>query len=205
MVNYSDSWFLEQFLGVTGMWEADDVNAPNQLRATFPRRRGGMGLTTLKDVIPGAFAATMLECFFPSGLTEYATIQTGDISLGFSNPVCDRQMPYSSVPARRDSNPQDATPTERLYLLSTPIRLSDDRRTTINPDPQALEGPLTPDFPEVQRSLRELASYPRLRCLLHGNEVLRQFGLQENARWNTSMVFGKTSCMNKYGKVIEME
>jgi hypothetical protein len=154
-----------------------------------------MGLTTLKDVIPGAFAATMLECFFPSGLTEYATIQTGDISLGFSNPVCDRQMPYSSVPARRDSNPQDATPTERLYLLSTPIRLSDDRRTTINPDPQALEEPLTPDFPEVQRSLRELASYPRLRCLLHGNEVLRQFGLQENALRNTSMVFGKTSLM----------
>ena len=154
-----------------------------------------MGLTTLKDVIPGAFAATMLECFFPRGLTKDATPQTGDISLGFSNPVCDRQMPYSSVPARRDSNPQDATPTERLYLLSTPIRLSDDRRTTINPDPQALEEPLTPDFPEVQRSLRELASYPRLRCLLHGNEVLRQFGLQENALRNTSMVFGKTSLM----------
>ena len=50
MVNYSDSWFLEQFLGVTGMWEADDVNAPNQLRATFPRRRGGMGFTTLKKM-----------------------------------------------------------------------------------------------------------------------------------------------------------
>ena len=195
IVNYIDSWFLEQFLGVTGMWEADDVNAPNQLRVTFPRRRGGMGLTTLKDVIPGAFAATMLECFFPRGLTKDATPQTGDISLGFSNPVCNRQMPYWSVPARYGSIPPEATPTERLYLLSTPIRLSEDGRTTIDPDPQVSEELLTTDFQEVQQSLRELVSYPLLRCLLYGNEVLRQFGLQENALWNTSIVFGKTSLM----------
>ena len=77
--------------------------------------------------------------------------------------------------------------------------------TTINPDPQVPVELLTPDFQEAQQSLRELASHPRLRCLLYGNKVLHQFGLQENARWNTSMVFGKTSCMNKYGKVIEME
>jgi hypothetical protein len=29
MVDYIDSWFLEQFLGITGTWEADDVDAPN--------------------------------------------------------------------------------------------------------------------------------------------------------------------------------
>ena len=148
----------------------------------------------------------MLEFFFPRCLTEHATLQNGDTSLSLSNPVCNRQMPYWSVQARSDSIPQDATPTERLYLLHALIRFSNDRMTTINLGPQIREEPLTPDFQEVQQSLRELASsYPWLRCLLHGNKVLHQFGLQENARWNTSMVFGKTSCMNKYGKVIEME
>jgi len=137
----------------------------------------------------------MLEFFFPRCLTEHATLQNGDTSLSLSNPVCNRQMPYWSVQARSDSIPQDATPTETLYLLSTPVRLSDDRRATINPDPQIPEEPLTPDFQEVQQSLRELPSYSWLCCLLHGNKVLHQFGLQENTRWNTSMVFGKTSLM----------
>ena len=73
IIDYIDSWFLESFLGVTDMWEARNVSAPNQIRATFPRWRGEMGFAALKDVIPGAFAAAMLECFFPRGLTEFGT------------------------------------------------------------------------------------------------------------------------------------
>ena len=45
-------WFLEQFLGITGQWTAKDVIAPNRLRTNFPHRLGGMGFTTLGDVIP---------------------------------------------------------------------------------------------------------------------------------------------------------
>ena len=52
IADYIDAWFIQRFLGVTGQWNANDVTAPNQLRATFPRRRGGMGFTTLNDVIP---------------------------------------------------------------------------------------------------------------------------------------------------------
>ena len=50
-----------------------------------------MGFTTLNDVIPGAFAAAMLECFFPRGLAEFGTPQGGDIGSGLSSPVCNRQ------------------------------------------------------------------------------------------------------------------
>jgi hypothetical protein len=29
ITDHIDSWFLERFLGITGVWEADDVSAPN--------------------------------------------------------------------------------------------------------------------------------------------------------------------------------
>ena len=93
-----------------------------------------MGFATLKDVIPGAFAAAMLKCFFPRGLTEFGTPQSVDIGLGVSSPVCNRQMPYWSLQARRENIPSTATPTERLYLQSVPIRISTNMLTSMNPN-----------------------------------------------------------------------
>ena len=109
IADYIDAWFIQRFLGVTGQWNANDVTAPNQLRATFPRRRGGMGFTTLNDVIPGAFAATVLECLFPRGLTDHGTPQDGGVSLRTSSTVFNRMMPYWSENDRRRDAPADAT------------------------------------------------------------------------------------------------
>ncbi len=194
-IDYIDNWFMKQYLGVTGQWQAEDVNLPNQFRTTFPRRRGGMGFTTLKDVIPGAFAAAMLECLYPRGLNESAEPQNGDISLRLSCPVIDRMMPHWSKEERRLNIPPTATPTERLYLLSVPIRLSEDGVSSLNPRGPA--EPLTPDFQEIQRSLRDLALHPRLRCLLYENKILRHMGGIDNEirRNDTQMIFSKTSLM----------
>ena len=154
-----------------------------------------MGFTTLKDVIPGAFAAAMLECLYPRGLNESAEPQNGDISLRLSCPVIDRMMPHWSKEERRLNIPPTATPTERLYLLSVPIRLSEDGVSSINPRGPA--EPLTPDFQEIQRSLRDLALHPRLRCLLYENKILRHMGGIDNEirRNDTQMIFSKTSLM----------
>ena len=81
ITDYIDAWSEAEFLGITGQWKEEDIIAPNRLRATFPRRRGGMGFTTLKDVLPGAFAATILECLYPRGLNVLGAPKREGISL----------------------------------------------------------------------------------------------------------------------------
>ena len=73
-------------------WPEEDIIAPNRLRATFPRRRGGMGFTTLKDVLPGAFAATILECLYPRGLNVLGAPKREGVSLRAGCPAIDRPI-----------------------------------------------------------------------------------------------------------------
>ena len=100
-------------------------------------------------VIPGAFAATVLECLFPRGLTDHGTPQDGGVSLRTSSTVFNRMMPYWSENDRRRHAPADAT--QRLYHLSAPLRLSRNGRTSLSPD--GSEEPLTRDVQEVARLL----------------------------------------------------
>ena len=59
--------------------------------------------------------------------------------------------------------------------------------------PDGNEELLTRDVQEALTSLQDLASHPRLRCLLYGNKVLQHYGRTENNRGETSTVFGKIS------------
>ena len=110
--------FNEEFLGVTGQWEAEDVTVSNKLRTTFTRRRGGMGVTTLNDIIPGAFRATILEFLFPRGLTDHGTPQSEGVSLLTSSTVFNRMLPFWSVNDRR-RNIQQMHHTSKGYTSST--------------------------------------------------------------------------------------
>ena len=102
-------------------------------------------------------------------------------------------MPYWSENDRRRDAPADAT--QRLYHLSAPLRLSRNGRPSLSPD--GSEEPLTRDVQEVLTSLQDLASHPRLRCLLYGNKVLQHYGRQESNREDTSMIFEKNSLTYK--------
>ena len=51
IIDYIDAWSKAEFLGITGQWKEEDIIAPNRLRATFPRRHGGMGFTLLRDIL----------------------------------------------------------------------------------------------------------------------------------------------------------
>lgn len=130
-----------------------------------------MGFTTLKDVLPGAFAATILECLYPRGLNALAAPQREGISLLQAGcPVIDRMMP-PLVPGRPTSKQ-----TGECYT---------------HPKMVPPECPFPPPpIPE-----RHLASHPRLRCLLYGNKVLKEIGRMENNLTGNSMVFGTTSLM----------
>jgi hypothetical protein len=54
---------------------------------------------------------------------------------------------------------------------------------------------LTADFREALQSLHDLASHPRIRCLLYGNKVLQEIGRSENNLSDNNMVFGTNSLM----------
>ena len=161
----------------------------NRLRTTFPRRRGGRGFTAQSDVIPGAFAATILECLYPRGLNEQVEPNRGGFSLRADCPITDRMMPHWYLADRQRNTPENASPTEKLYLLNVPIRLSKNTSQT-GRRPDGTAELLTPDFQWAMQALQELASYPRLRCRLYGNNVLAEFGHTENHIPGTTMVFG---------------
>ena len=127
------------------------------------------------------------------GLTDHGSPQDGGVSLRTSSTVFNRMMPYWSENDRRRDAPADAT--QRLYHLSAPLRLSRNGRPSLSPD--GSEEPLTRDVQEVLTSLQDLASHPRLRCLLYGNKVLQHYGRQENNGGETSMIFEKNSLTYK--------
>ena len=193
ITDYIDAWSIAEFLGITGQWKEEDIIAPNRLRATFPRRHGGMGFTTLRDVLPEAFAATIEECLYPRGLTALGAPKREGISLRAGCPAIARMIPHWSLEDRRAHIPANATPTQKLYLLSVPIRLPQDMTTSMSPD--GTTETLTADFKEALQSLQDLASHPRIRCLLYGNKILKEIGRLENNLSGNSMVFGTNSLM----------
>ena len=95
LVDYIDRLLLCAGISVTGI-PIEQIPTDAQIRFRYPMRHGGMGFSSLRSQMHGAYAAAWLEGLYPSGIDALNHLKDKGLDWGFRSfcPLVARLLPH---------------------------------------------------------------------------------------------------------------